>query len=276
MKILKQITGLLLVATCATVAAAPDPKSKDPGASQTESSKPAKQHQQHRRRGPKQFALTGANGAKITMWKPDLTTISLTEKHLMHGTITLPSTGLDNYHAIVAEKDWGNSKETIVRYEYLRGKPSKKSPTILSGAQKTEFEIVPDPIPRGHHHYLTGTEWSFITRFKGKPVPNLQVVFETTNGSRIEAKSDANGRVSILIPTDFPNLVTGKRDKRSSDFMLGAEYNNGGINYQSALSAEYRVNRSNWRSVGWGSFVALIGMVAGGFIGRSRNNNRAS
>jgi len=273
MKTLTVTTGLALFAVMGNaMAAAENPTSKNQG---TETVKiKQNQHQQHRR-GPKRIALAGAEGASITLWKPDLKTIPLGEKHVMHGTITLPPTGFDNYHAIVAEKDWGDSKEAIVRYEYLRGKPSKNSPSILSDAVKTEFEIVPDPIPRGHFQYHTDLEWNFITRFKDKPVPDLPVVFETTNGTRIETKSNADGRVTITIPTDFPDMVPGKRDRRSADFILSAEYKDGGINYQSALSGEYRVSRMNWRSVGWGSFVMVIGMVAGGFIGRSRNNKRA-
>jgi hypothetical protein len=57
--------------------------------------------------------------------------------------------------------------------------------------------------------------------------------------------------------------------------MLSAEYINKGITYQSALSAEYQINRLNWRSVGWGTFVMLTGMIAGGFIGRSRKSKGA-
>jgi len=266
MKKLLMTTGLVLFAVMGNTMAA----SEKAGTSgqETQAAKPKQsQHMQHRR-GPKRYALAGAEGATITLWKPDLTKIPLEQKHLMHGTITLPPTGLDNYHAIVAEKDWGNVKESVIRYEYLRGKPSKNSPTILSNAQKSTFEIVPDPIPRGHYHYFTGQEWSFITRFRDEPVPNLPVVFETANGSRIETKSDANGRVTILIPTDFPNLVQGERDKRSSDFMLSADYQEFGISYQSMLSAEYRINRLNWRSVEWGFLVAGIGIIGGGLIGR--------
>ncbi len=266
MKTIIATLGLALIAAMGnTMAASEKPAAAEHKTEATTAQQT--QHQQHRR-GPKRFALIGADGATITMWKPDLTTIPLDEKHLMHGTITLPSTGLDNYHAIVAEKDWGNIKEAVVRYEYLRGKPSKNSPTILSNAVKTTFEIVPDPIPRGHYHYFTGQTWNFITRFGDTSVPNLPVVFETTNGSRIETKSDANGRFSIDIPTDFPDMLPGKKDKRKSDFSISSEYANAGINYQSSLSAEYHINRLNWRSMSLGLLVAGIGVVGGGLIGR--------
>ncbi len=274
MKILKPITGLVLAIACATATAAPDPGNTAPGKSKDKSPTPVKQTQQHRRR-LKQFTLAGAEGATIKLWKPDLTTIPLDQKHLMHGSITLPRTGMDNYHAIVAEKDWGDSKEAVIRYEYLRGSPSKQSPTKLSAAQKTTFEVVPVPIPRGHYHYSSNQEWSFMTRFQDQPIPNLPVVMETSNGSRVKAVSDNNGMVTMHIPDDFPNIIPGKRDRRSADFMVSAGYEKGGITYQTTLSAEYRVNQAHWKSLGWGAAVAGLGMIAGGFIGRTRNKKRS-
>jgi hypothetical protein len=272
MKILSATVGLVLIAAMGNTMAASEKNATDSPAAQTSKTKQPQQMQH--RRGPKQYALAGADGATITLWKPDLTTMALEQKHLMHGTITLPSTGLDNYHAIVAEKDWGDSKEAVIRYEYLRGKPSKYSPTILSDAVKTRFEIVPDPIPRGHYHYFTGQEWNFRVRFLENPIPNLPVLFETANGSRYETMSDAKGRFSVTIPTDFPNMVPGEKDRRSSDFMLSAEYKNEGIHYQSALSAEYRVNRLNWRSVELGFAVAGIGILGVGLVRLSKNSKR--
>ncbi|MCM8921286.1 MAG: hypothetical protein LC540_14695, partial [Candidatus Thiodiazotropha sp.] len=59
----------------------------------------------HDHRGAKQITLENGEGATITLWKPDLSTQTL---NLEHGGITIPKTGLDNYHAVVAEKDWGN------------------------------------------------------------------------------------------------------------------------------------------------------------------------
>ena len=64
------------------------------------------------RRGGQRLILSNADGATITLWKPDLSTLPL---ELEHGAITLPRTGMDNYHAIVAEKDWGKEKEAVIR-----------------------------------------------------------------------------------------------------------------------------------------------------------------
>ncbi|MCP3668836.1 MAG: hypothetical protein GY814_00045 [Gammaproteobacteria bacterium] len=274
MKILKPITSLVLAITSATVIAAPDPGKAVTSNQPAKASAPAKQTQQHQRR-PKQLTLDNAEGATIKLWKPDLTTIPLEQRHLKHGSITLPRTGMDNYHAIVAEKDWGNSKEAVIRYEYLRGRPSKHSPTILSATQKTTFEVVPAPIPRGHYHYYSNQEWSFQTRFKQHPIPNLPVVMETTNGSRVETISDNNGMVTIRIPDDFPNIIPGERDRRSADFSVSAKYQDNGITYNTMLSAEYRVDQAHWKSLSWGFAVAGLGMIAGGFIGRTRKKNRS-
>lgn len=98
---------------------------------------------QHRR-GPKKFMLANAQEASILLWKPDLSTVPLT---IEHGSITLPFTGVDNYHALVVRKDWGHLQETLIRYEYLQGKPSGHSTSELTRADKSNFEIVPDPVP---------------------------------------------------------------------------------------------------------------------------------
>ncbi|MES9906335.1 MAG: hypothetical protein ABW168_27095 [Sedimenticola sp.] len=242
------------------------------GPAQKQNQQSTPQHQQHRR-GPKQFTFSNADGAVIQLWKPDLSTLPLEAKM---GVITLPSTGVDNYHAVVAEIDWGYLKEAIIRYEYLRGKPSGESPTRLSAAVKTEFEVVPAPIPRGHYRYYSDQEWAFAVRFKQAFLPGVPVVMETANGSRLEGISDADGLVQFHIPDDFPNVVEGERDKRSADFTVTAAYEENGTEYQTLLSAEYRVNPQHWKSLSLGVTVTAIGLLAGGFIGRVRKTGKSA
>lgn len=226
----------------------------------------------HHRRGPKQLMLSSAEGADITLWKPDLSTLPLKANM---GTITIPSTGVDNYHAVVAEKDWGNLIEAVVRYEYLRGKPSGQSPTKLSGVQKTAFEVVPAPIPRGHYRYYSDQEWGFLLRFMNRPVPNHPVVMETANGSEVRGVADKQGLVRLHMPDDFPNVIEGVRDNRGAELIVSAEYTVDDITYQSALSAEYRINQRHWKSLELGVVVAGLGMLVGGIIGRKKNNKGA-
>lgn len=243
-------------------------------APQAQSRAGAPTQQQHQnRRGPKQFMLANGEGAVIKLWKPDLSTQPIESKQ---GSITIPSTGVDNYHAVVAVKDWGYLKEAVIRYAYMRGKPSGQSSTKLTAAQKTEFEIVPNPIPREHSHYASDQEWAFILRFKEKPIPNLPVVMETANGSRIEGISDEKGMVRLHIPDDFPNVIAGERDRRTAEFSLSAEYKSDGITYQTMLSAEYRVNQQHWQALSLGIAVTAFGMLAGGFLGHTKSGKGAS
>jgi len=221
--------------------------------------------QQGHRRGPKTFTLANSEGATIRLWKPDLTVIPLTATH---GSITMPRTGVDNYHSVVVEQDWGYLKEALIRYVYFRGKPSGHSTSELTEAVKTTFEIVPDPVPREHQHYRSDQHWSFLLRFRGMPASNLPVVLKSSNGTSLSSVSGSNGSVSFLIPDDFPQLEQNGRDKRTAEFSIQAETVADGITYQTQLSADYRVNPSHWQSLGLGIFVTGIGVLAGGFLGR--------
>ncbi|MEW8251872.1 MAG: carboxypeptidase-like regulatory domain-containing protein [Candidatus Thiodiazotropha sp.] len=226
---------------------------------------PAPEPSHNHRGGEKRIILENGEDATITLWKPDLSTEPLT---LEHGAVTLPKTGMDNYHAILAEKDWGDHKEAVIRYEYRHGPPSKQSPARLAAQQKTEFEIVPDPIPREHYRYHARQEWGFLLRFQGQPVGGLQVVLQTSNGSRLSATTDASGRVKFRIPDDFPGLVKGERDRRVGDFSISSEYLQGNRRFTTQLSADYRVSPVHWQSTRLGLLVVGIGFIAGGFIGR--------
>ncbi len=219
--------------------------------------------EQHRR-GPKKIALTDSKGAVARLWKPDLTTLPLTVEH---GNITLPRTGVDNYHAVVVEKDRVDLKEVLIRYEYMHGKPSGHSTSELTAAEKTPFEIVPDPVPREHQHYRSDQRWRFFLRFKGTPAAGIPVTLETSHGTRVNAVSDSEGEFSLHIPDDFPDLKEGERDKRTAEFSISAETKDNGILYRTMLSAEYRVNPSHWQSSGLGVAVTGFGMLAGVLLG---------
>ncbi len=228
---------------------------------------PAMQHN----RGPKRLALSNADGAVITLWKPDLGKRELEPKM---GMITLPPTGVDNYHAIVVERDWGSAVDAIVRYEYMRGKPSGESPVKLLSAVKTPVEIVPDPLPREHHRYYSRAEATFILRYKDQVLTNHPVMLQTGNGSSLNRVSDSQGRVVFQIPDDFSDVVPGERDRRGAELSVSTEYQADGVQYNSALTAEYRVSPEHWQSKPWGVAVAGIGFVFGGFLTRRVARNK--
>lgn len=225
---------------------------------------PAEQHQQHRR-GPKKLTLADSEGAAARLWKPDLTTLPL---RVENESITLPHTGVDNYHAVVVEKDEGHKKEVLIRYIYMHGKPSGHSTSELTAAEKTPFEIVPDPVPREHQHYRSDQQWHFFLRFNNMPAAGIPVTLETSQGTYVNAVSDGEGKFSLHIPDDFPDLKEGKRDRRTAEFSISAEKQDNGVLYRTMLNAEYRVNPSHWQSTGLGVAVTGFGMLAGVFLGR--------
>ena len=260
---------LVATAICAPSGLAQTPQ---PGA-QSANTPAAPQHAHGR--GGNRLVLSGAEGAVITLWRPDLQTLPL---RVEHGAITLPRTGMDNYHAVVAEKDWGRLRETVIRYEYLRGKPSRRSPDELTQAEKATFEIVPAPLPREHRHFTDGKRWNFLLRFRNRPLADHPVALETGNGSRLETRSLADGRFSFTLPNDFPDTLPGRRDRRSADFQISAEHQTDGVTYQTTLSAEYRVDASHWQSAPMGFGAMGLGFLVGiifsrGRIGRHRGPN---
>lgn len=223
----------------------------------------------HGHRGENRIYLENADGATITLWKPDLSTQPLT---LEHGGIKIPMTGINNYHVILAERDWGDHKEAVIRYEYRHGRPSKQSPSRMTAAQKTEFEIVPEPIPREHYGYHSLQHWGFLVRYLGHPVSGQAVTLSTANGTRLSATTDRNGRVSFQMPDDFPEVIDGERDKRLSQFTVASEYMGEHKRYTTQLNADYQINPEHWQSTRLGLLVVGIGFVAGGFLGRVRGS----
>lgn len=233
----------------------------------TKGSKEQRPPSAHNHRAPKQLMLENADGAVITLWKPDLTTQPLMPSH---GGLTIPKTGMDNYHAVIAEKEWGDSKEAVIRYEYLFGRPSEHSPSELAGAIKTEFEIVPAPIPREHFRYLSDQRWGFQVRLHGRPLADLPLTLETEHGTRLQAVTDAQGYAAFRLPDDFPQVIAGKRDQRSAEFAVSAQAEDGGVDYQTLLTASYHLNSSHWQSAPMGWAVVGMGLIAGGLLGRQK------
>ncbi|MEJ2691983.1 MAG: hypothetical protein P8166_02735 [Candidatus Thiodiazotropha sp.] len=245
-----------------------------PATSQSQGAEPANEHPQehskqttHDRRGAKRLLLENADGAGITLWKPDLTTQTLKASN---GGLTIPKTGMDNYHAIVAQKDWGESKETAIRYEFMFGRPSEHSPSELAGVVKTELEIVPAPIPREHFHYQSNQRWGFQVRLHGQPLAKLPLALETEHGTRLEAVTDKRGYASFRLPDDFSDVVEGQRDKRRAEFAVSAELESHGITYQTRLTASYHPDPSHWQSASLGWAVTGMGFIVGGLVGRKR------
>ncbi len=220
---------------------------------------------------PRLLMLANGAGAVVTLYKPDLTWQRLPVG--MGGRLVVKPTGMDNYHAIVAEQDWGDSKETIIRYETLRGEPSGFSPQQLLDLPKTDLEVVPDPLPREHYRYYSASDWSFCLRFRGEPLAGEKLHLTTANGSSVTATTGADGCAGITLPDDFAEVKPGRRNNDPALFQVAADYQAGGKRYHTLLVAEYNPNPDHWRSTGLALFVMGGGLFAGGLLGRVIQRN---
>ncbi|MCP3849828.1 MAG: DUF4198 domain-containing protein [Gammaproteobacteria bacterium] len=236
------------------------------------------QHDQHAGHGharSKEKALY-LNDHKNTVVKyidPSLNSLTLNSEG-ENAKYILPGTGMDNYHALVAERKGEALHESSLRYVYLRGKPSGYSPDNLISNHKLPLEIVPQPMIREHWRYYTNDKHSFKVLFNEKPLADTWVIFQTTNGSKFDAKTDAEGEVTFALPDDFKNVKPGRRANKPQDFVLRAVHIAEGITYKTNFSSKYSVNPSHWQSNSGGILALSFGFISGLVIMRRHNKNK--
>lgn len=228
---------------------------------------PAEPGKGHSRMAPKAFVLTAA-ADQARLWKPDLSKIGL---QAQQGTYRVHPTGMDNYHALVAERrPAANTLEAAIRFVYLRGKPSGNSPSLLTTAVKTPLDIVPAPLPREHRRYQANHDAVFVLRFKGQPLANAPVALTTANGSHLPLVTDRIGALRFTLPDDFPETKPGRENNRPAEFVLQAETERDGRTYRTSLSGQYHVDPVHWRSFELGMMVLGAGFVTGLVVNRRK------
>lgn len=192
-----------------------------------------------------------------------------------HGLVSIPRTGMDNYHALVINQKKDKSVNSSVRYIYSRGRPSKVSPTKITQIQKSELEIAPILLPREHDEYKGSQSHDFELRFKGKALGQTSVTFTTSNGTKEILESDENGKFSITVPNDFEDVKVGRRKNKAAEFILGASYINQDITYTTTLSMPYYVNPVDyWNSREAGLVVLIVGLILGLYLFRNINKKK--
>ena len=219
-------------------------------------------HGGHNPRRGKTLYLQDNAGARLWMITPTLETRSL-ELDDEHGKLKVPSTGMVSYHALVASRQEEGLHESSLRYVYLRGKPTGRSPAELMANNKLPLEIVPDPMAREHWRFYSQNEHDFIVRFNGKPVSDAWVGLVSSNGSELEATSDSEGRVTFTLPDDFKDVRAGRSNNKPAEFMIRTGYVDEEVLYRTNFTAPYSVNPSHWKSSTVGLFMLLFGFVTG-------------
>lgn len=230
-------------------------------------------HSGHGRPAREAITLMYGEGATTRLWLPTLEQRPLP---LIKDVAQLKPSGMDNYHLLYAIRETEAVHETALRYHYLRGKPSGHSPAELIYAEKVPLEIVPAPLTREHARYLSEKSAAFMIRFQGKALADHPFMLETTNGTRLEGRSDAKGRIAVELPNDFQRVAIGRDNNPPAEFFLHTRYNNAGRDYQTSLSATYHVNPRHWESQSGALWSGLAGFVSGlGLLGFAARRNTA-
>lgn len=228
-----------------------------------------KEDRGQRRGGPKIYQLKGlpkGGDGEVRFMRPDLARQAL---ELKRDKVKLRSTGMDNYHALIAEsRADAHTVEYAVRYVYMRGEPSGSSPSLVNTAVKTRLEIVPAPLPREHRHYHANHDAVFVLRYKGVPVAGTAITLTTANGSVIEGRSDRVGAVRFTFPDDLPEVKEGRRSNPPAEFVLSAQLQRDGLLFTTTLSDQYHADPAHWQSFGMGVAVLGLGFVSGVVIRR--------
>ena len=232
------------------------------------------QHAGHGQSGSKEkaFYLADPQNAIVSYIDPSLNALSLSSADNSEKFI-LPGTGMDNYHALVAVRKGDASHESSLRYVYMRGKPSGYSPDDLISNHKLPLEIVPQPMIREHWNYFTNNKHSFQVLFNEKSLSDTWLILRTTNGSKFDAKTDAQGKVSFVLPDDFKEVKPGRRANKPQDFILRTVHIDNGMTYKTNFSAKYLVNPSHWQSNTGGILALSFGFISGLVIMRRHNKN---
>ena len=183
------------------------------------------------------------------------------------GLVTVPKTGLSNYHALVVLSKQPNSVSSSIRYIYKHGRPSKTSPSKLTNMQKSPLEITPSPLPREHDRYTGSKTYDFKLLFNSIGVSDATVHFVTENGTKMNINTDKDGSFSVKMPNDFKDVKKDRRANKPVDFNLKAEYEVDGITYRTTLSMPYHVNPNDyWRHEGVAVLLAILGFILGYYM----------
>lgn len=239
--------------------------------------KPQGEHAQHGGHGggAQKFAIGGYDAGSAYEVHYVTSTLDTLSLETDHGVVTIPRTGLNNYHALVVNGKQADTFTSSVRYIYGHGKPSKTSPSELTHMQKSEFEIIPSPLPREHDRYTASKSYDFILRLQGKPLGAAPILLTTANGSELRTTTDEKGRFEITLPNDFKAVKEDRNGNRPAEFILKAAYTAGTTHYATTLTMPYHVNpNDHWRSEPLGALLIVVGLIAGFFMMRRYVHNQ--
>lgn len=226
-------------------------------------------HRHDGRMAAKMMVLDQGAGAESYLLHPDLEKQPLGAVD-QHGVLKFRPSGKENYHALLAVRESGTLTEVAIRYLFLHGKPTGNSPSELTHSDKAELEIVPNPLPREHWRYASNQNVEFLVRFRGRPLGNFPVSVATSNGSQMDARTDANGRLRIEVPDDFAVVKAGRRNNPPAEWRIEVSHEDAGGRFKTVFSAAYHADPSHWQPLSWGLAAVAGGMLFSGVINLRR------
>ncbi len=235
-------------------------------------SKPSdkQEHSGHGGRKAKQFQINNFSPAANTEAYYLMPTLEKRELTIQDGLISLPRTGMENYHALVINQKHDKNVNSSVRYIYSRGKPSKVSPTKITQLQKSELEIAPVLLPKEHNHYKGSESYKFELRFEGHTLPEHTIAFTTSNGTKETFHTDENGKFCVTMPDDFKDVKMKRRANKPAEFVLAVTYEHEGIRYNSTLAMPYYVNPMDyWQTQTLAIVLVILGLIIGIYMLRN-------
>jgi hypothetical protein len=189
-----------------------------------------------------------------------------------------PASG--GFHLLSAREDLGEVLKVASTVHYYGGERAI-DPTAMFMQVKNELEIIPQPYPREHSRYRANEDWKFLVRFKGVPLGNQKLFLETSNGTKAEVLTDAQGVLSLHVPDDFKaeeSTAEGMptQGRRGADFVLVVERAEAGMTYLTAFNSAYAPNAFDKRSLALGLGFTLLGMLGGLPLLRGRKSLKKS
>lgn len=184
---------------------------------------------------------------------------------------------IGNYHWLSAREE-AEGKVTVASTAYPFGNPGE-APTRMLLTQKSELEIIPQPLPREHGAWRESEKWQFLVRFNGQPLAGKEVKMETEFGTKTVFTSDTKGMATVLFPRDFKpaekKQAQGGHDHgpRRAKFVLAAEHDDGGKHYLTAFNYTYSADAERDRNLLAGVGFGLFGMLLATPLLRRRKEN---
>lgn len=235
-------------------------------------------------RATAKFAAKNIKPAKLEVFAPGGPADRLHRQFLAsaEGTrIEAVTPKIGNYHWVSAREE-SAGKVTVASTAYFFGNPGE-APTRLLLEQKSELEIIPQPLPREHGAWRESEKWPFLLRFNGQPLAKKTVWMETEFGTRTSFVSDEKGMVTVLFPRDFkpveekPGEGGHDHGPRRAKFVLAVAHDDGGKHFLTAFNYTYSADAERDKNLSAGVGFGLLGMLlAAPLLRRGKPNNHDS